>query len=94
MICDKCGFPHMVDDSESDIKVYRCWVCGNRTYLGYPKRSGSLVCMRCGGETEEENDLSYCRNCLKLLNIDERKTHRLTFATAGNKVASAQKKML
>ncbi len=69
MVCEKCGFGHMIDDSYFDIKVYKCWVCGNRLYIDYPKRWGSRVCARCGNDMEEENELGYCENCLKLLNI-------------------------
>ena len=69
MVCDKCGFGHMIDDSYFDIKVFKCWVCGNRLYVDYPKRWGSLVCARCGNDMDEENELGYCRDCLKPLNI-------------------------
>jgi hypothetical protein len=69
MVCEKCGFGHMIDDSYFDIKVFKCWVCGNRLYVDYPKRWGSLVCARCGSDMDEENELGYCRDCLKLLDI-------------------------
>jgi hypothetical protein len=69
MVCEKCGFGHMIDDSYFDIRVYKCWVCGNRRYVDYPKRWGSLVCARCGNDMDEENELGYCGSCLKLLNI-------------------------
>ena len=69
MICNKCGFGHMVDDSHYDIKVYKCWVCGNRIYVDHPKRWGSFVCSRCGNDVDEENELGYCKDCLKLLAI-------------------------
>ena len=69
MLCNKCGFGHMIDDSHFDVKVYKCWTCGNRLYVDHPKRRGSLVCSRCGCDVEEENELSYCRDCLKLLSI-------------------------
>ena len=42
MICNKCGFGHMFDDSHFDIKVYKCWACGNRIYVDHPKRWGFL----------------------------------------------------
>ena len=68
MICLKCGFGYMVDDSHRDIKSLKCWVCGERIYPGYPKRSGALVCSRCGEEMDEKNASSLCKNCLR--NID------------------------
>ncbi len=67
--CEKCGVGDMVDDSYGGVEVYRCWVCGNRIYAGYPKRHGGLVCSRCGNRRHEENELGYCEDCLKLLNI-------------------------
>ena len=70
MLCDKCGFGYMVDDSYHDIKVYKCWVCGNRIYLDHLRRRGSLVCSRCGADMDRQNELGYCKDCLKLLNID------------------------
>ena len=69
MICGKCGSQHMVDESYGDIEVYKCWTCGDRVYADHPKRSGSLVCSRCGDGMDTENELGYCKNCLKLLNI-------------------------
>jgi DNA-directed RNA polymerase subunit M/transcription elongation factor TFIIS len=69
MICHKCGFGHMVDDSRHDIRVLKCWVCGERIYPDHPKRSGALVCSRCGSDMDEKNALSLCKNCLSLLNI-------------------------
>jgi hypothetical protein len=69
MLCQKCGFGHMVDDSHHDIRVFKCWVCGERIYPGYPKRSGALVCSRCGSHMDETNELSVCMDCMKLLNI-------------------------
>ncbi len=69
MICQKCGFGHMVDDSHHDIRVFKCWACGDRIYADHPKRSGTLVCSRCGGDMDEKNALSLCKNCLSLLNI-------------------------
>jgi DNA-directed RNA polymerase subunit RPC12/RpoP len=70
MICNKCGLGHMVDDSHSDIRVYKCWACGNRIYVDHPKRWGYLVCSRCGNDVDEENELGYCRDCLRHLNIN------------------------
>lgn len=70
MVCDKCGSMYMVDDSDRDIRVYKCWVCGNRLYVDYPKRDGSLVCSRCGHDMDTENELGYCSNCVKLLNLN------------------------
>ena len=64
----------MVDDSYSDIKVYKCWVCGDRLYVDHPKRRGSLVCSRCGDDKDAKNKLGYCNNCLKLLNINLERT--------------------
>jgi hypothetical protein len=69
MVCDKCGFGYMIDDSYFDVKVFKCWVCGNRLYIDYPRRWGSLVCSRCGNDMTEENELGYCRECMKLLNV-------------------------
>ena len=70
MMCDKCGSEHMVDDSYYDVRVYKCWVCGNRVYVDYPKRNGSLVCSRCGDSMDTENELGYCKDCLKLVNLN------------------------
>jgi len=67
MVCDKCGSGYMIDDSYTDIKVYKCWVCGNRIYVDHPKRSGSLVCARCGDDLDAKDELGYCGHCLKLL---------------------------
>ncbi len=39
VICDKCG-EMMVADHDLSVNVMRCWKCGNRTYLGFPKRLG------------------------------------------------------
>jgi formylmethanofuran dehydrogenase subunit E len=69
MICHKCGFGHMVDDSHHDIRAFKCWVCGDRIYPDHAKRSGALVCSRCGGDMYEKNALNLCENCLNLLNI-------------------------
>ena len=70
MVCDKCGFTYMVDDSYYEVKVYKCWVCGNRAYVDYPKRRGSLVCSRCGNNLDTDNDLGYCNNCLKYVSLN------------------------
>jgi predicted RNA-binding Zn-ribbon protein involved in translation (DUF1610 family) len=59
----------MVDESDHDIKVFRCLSCGQRIYPDYPKRSGVFVCSRCGSEMDEKNELSLCKNCLRLVNI-------------------------
>jgi hypothetical protein len=69
MICQKCGVGHMVDDSRHGITVFKCWVCGDRTYPEHPKRSGAFVCSRCGDDMEEKNELGLCKNCLRVLNI-------------------------
>ena len=69
MVCGKCGSRFMVDDSYSDVKVYKCWVCGDRLYVDHPKRSGSLVCSRCGDDLDTENGLGYCKDCSRILNI-------------------------
>jgi len=63
MICHKCGSGYMVDDSYRDIEVLRCWLCGERIYPGHPKRSGLLVCSRCGDELDEANPAGLCTNC-------------------------------
>lgn len=67
MLCDKCGSGYMVDDSYHDIKVYKCFACGNRLYADHPKRSGSLICSRCGDDLDAENGLGYCKACSRLL---------------------------
>jgi hypothetical protein len=69
MICQKCGCRHMVDDSQHEIKVLRCFVCGDRIYLDHPKRSGAFVCWRCGSEMAEKNPLGLCNDCLRLLGL-------------------------
>lgn len=69
MICQKCGAGYMVDDSNHGIRVFKCWVCGDRIYPDHPKRSGALVCSRCGSDVDEENALSLCKDCLSLLGI-------------------------
>ena len=69
MICEKCGVGYMIDDTSREVEVCRCWVCGNRIYAGYPKRSGSLVCARCGDLRHEENDFGYCEACTRLLAV-------------------------
>ena len=69
MVCGKCASPYMLDDSQGDIRVYKCWVCGNRLYVDYPQRLGSLVCFRCGDAVDTKNELGYCAGCLKLLDI-------------------------
>jgi hypothetical protein len=74
MVCDKCGSGDMVDDSYYDVRVYKCWVCGNRAYVDYPKRNGSLVCSRCGDNMDTKNELGYCEECLKLVKLDVEKT--------------------
>ena len=79
MVCDKCGFGYMVDDSHRDIKVFKCWVCGNRLYVDHPKRRGALVCARCGDVIDEENELNYCAECLRLLAAHTGRMHRRTY---------------
>ncbi len=74
--CDKCGLDSMIDDSYSGIEVYKCWVCGNRMYAGYPKRSGTVVCLRCGRYRTEENELGYCGDCLRVLNVHADQANR------------------
>jgi len=69
MICDKCGAGYMVDDSYNEVKVYKCWMCGNRVYVDHPKRLGFHVCSRCGEEVETRNVWGYCNDCLKLFNL-------------------------
>ena len=65
MNCQKCGFGYMLDDSHQDIKVFKCWVCGDRIYPDHPKRSGARVCSRCGEEMDEKNASRLCKNCLR-----------------------------
>jgi hypothetical protein len=79
MVCGKCGSPYMLDDSCSDIKVYKCWACGNRLYVDHPKRRGSLTCSRCGGDMDTENKLGCCAACMKLLNIHAVRTKGRTY---------------
>ncbi len=69
MQCHKCGLGHLIDDSSIGIEVYRCWICGNRVYVGHPKRSGASVCSRCGNDRDDVNELGYCDDCPKFLNI-------------------------
>ncbi len=79
MVCDKCGFGYMLDDSHRDIQVFKCWVCGNRVYVGHPKRRGAIICARCGDEVEEQNQFCYCDDCLKLLNLQATRMHGRTY---------------
>lgn len=59
----------MVEDTTSEIEVYRCWVCGNRRYVNHPKRSGLLMCSKCGEPVEGKNVLNYCKTCWEGLQI-------------------------
>jgi len=70
MVCGKCGSSCMVDDSYREINVYKCWICGDRLYVDHPKRSGSLVCSRCGDDTDVKNELGYCKACSRLLKVN------------------------
>ena len=79
MVCSKCGSGYMVDDSYSDVKVYKCLVCGNRLYVDHPKRLGSLICSRCGDGMDTENELGYCNKCLNLLNVDAERMKERTY---------------
>jgi hypothetical protein len=74
MICNKCGAGYMVDDSHNDVKVYKCWVCGNRLYVDHPKKWGYLVCCRCGEDVEIKNEWGYCDSCLRLFNLSFERT--------------------
>ena len=69
MICQKCGCGHMVDDSRHDIKVFKCFVCGDRIYPDHPKRSGAFVCSRCLNEIAETNPLGLCNDCSRSLGL-------------------------
>jgi hypothetical protein len=42
MRCPKCKVVSMYDDPDrmAGIQVYACLTCGNRVYVGYPKRPG------------------------------------------------------
>ena len=42
MRCPKCKVIAMYDDPDrlAGIEIYACYACGNRVYLGYPKRRG------------------------------------------------------
>jgi DNA-directed RNA polymerase subunit RPC12/RpoP len=79
MICDKCGANAIVDDSYMDIRVYKCWVCGNRIYVDYPRRIGSLICMRCGDDMEGENEFNLCPKCLVLLKMGKTRMKKRTY---------------
>lgn len=70
MVCEKCGVGFMIDDTLHEVEVYKCWVCGNRNYVGHPKRHGSLVCGRCGDDLPEENGQGYCTECLRLARLN------------------------
>ena len=85
MICQKCGFGYMVDDSHHDIRVFKCWLCGDRIYPDYPKRSGALICSRCGSDMDEENALNLCTDCVSLLNVH---AHHLKGRTYGESVCA------
>jgi len=76
MTCHKCGCGYMIDDSYHDIRVFRCWVCGERIYLEYPKRSGSRVCCRCNNDLGEENALSLCKDCVTVLDMHPERLRR------------------
>ncbi len=80
MICQKCGFGYMVDDSHHDLRVFKCWVCAERIYRDYPKRSGALACSRCGSAMEEKNALKLCKDCARFANLQ---THHLRGRTYG-----------
>jgi hypothetical protein len=75
----------MVDDSNHDVRVLKCWVCGERVYVDHPKRSGLLACCRCGSDVDEKNSLSMCRDCLSLLNV---RAERMKERTYGEFVCS------
>lgn len=83
MLCDKCGMPHMIEDSTSGIEVYRCWVCGNRMYVNHPKRSGLLTCSKCGRPIEEKNVLNYCTKCWDDLRVFKKEFARFRRAPQG-----------
>ncbi len=83
MGCPKCGSPYMLDDSYGDIKVYKCFACGNRLYAGHPKKSGSLVCARCGDDLDTQNELGYCAACSKLLNTNVERPKERVLRTYG-----------
>ena len=42
MNCPKCKVVPMYDDPDrqAGILIYACYVCGNRVYVGYPRRRG------------------------------------------------------
>jgi hypothetical protein len=85
MVCEKCGFGHMIDDTLHEVEVYKCWVCGNRSYVGHPRRHGSLVCDRCGDDLPEGNRESYCTECLRLAMLN---TQHLKNRTYGETVCA------
>jgi len=69
MVCHKCETGLMVDDSHHDTKVIKCLTCGERIYAGYPKRSGALVCSRCGNDLDTPNRLTLCPKCQNVLGV-------------------------
>lgn len=79
MVCEKCGSGYMVDDSYCGIRVYKCWLCGNRIYPDYPKRSGALVCSRCGSAMDEKNALSLCKDCMRRLGVQAERLKRRNY---------------
>ena len=57
MRCPKCKVISMYDDPDriAGIQVYACLTCGNRVYVGYPKRRG--------GELRRKVALKVARTC-------------------------------
>ena len=86
MTCEKCGVGFMINDTLHEVEVYKCWVCGNRSYVGHPRRDGSLVCGRCGDDlTENEIGRGYCAQCLRLARLN---TEHLKERTYGETVCA------
>ena len=52
MRCPKCNVVSMHDDPDriAGIQVYACLICGNRVYVGYPKRRGGESGRKGGAE--------------------------------------------
>jgi len=58
---------YMLDDSYSDIEVYKCWVCVTDS-MSIIQRDRVLSCVPDGGDDlDMENELGYCKTCLRLL---------------------------
>lgn len=70
MICSKCGHG-MIQDLFEREQVFKCWVCGNREYVGCSKRIGTDACVKCGDPVETNDGPQYCSACLKFIHIGD-----------------------